>query len=281
MKLLLTGHSALDQFSDRTNKEFLPGGIYYNAESLLNCSGDDDKLYLLTGIDKNYLYYKNIYDHYDKTYCNYDCPGVKVELNVKTEGEREEKYLHMPEPLDIKNVLPDAETFDGILINFISGADINPDDAILLRNKTNAVIYADIHTLARGIDNKGNRYFRQIPDIDKWLKIFDVLQLNENELKTITGDSGEKGTAEFMLDQGCKVVIVTKGKYGARVYTRVNNELSSLFLTAAKVKEKNKVGCGDTFGAFFFYYYVTGYDLNYALRKAVDAAGKSAAGLKY
>jgi sugar/nucleoside kinase (ribokinase family) len=67
--------------------------------------------------------------------------------------------------------------------------------------------------------------------------------------------------------------LLQKTKRGAVIYFLENNNLVSESIPALKVNVKNKVGCGDIFGAVFFYTFLKFGDKIKALGSANTAAG--------
>ena len=130
----------------------------------------------------------------------------------------------------------------------------------------------DVHTLSRGLDENYKRKFRQIPDFDKWAKCIDIIQVNQSELFTLSPQKNESEIVEEIFDSGVKIICVTKGKLGAKVYFKESNEIISYFIVANKINNPNVIGCGDVFGAAFFYSYIRNKNVMDSLSKAVAAA---------
>jgi sugar/nucleoside kinase (ribokinase family) len=63
---------------------------------------------------------------------------------------------------------------------------------------------------------------------------------------------------------------------GARIYFLKDGELNSIFKPALRIDAKNKIGCGDIFGAVFFYGYLTNRNIVKSLELANTAAGLTA-----
>jgi sugar/nucleoside kinase (ribokinase family) len=103
-----------------------------------------------------------------------------------------------------------------------------------------------------------------------------LIQVNELEAKTLFNYEDELQTVREVMKQGTKCFIVTKGDAGARAYFPRDNEIEFVFTPSEKVQTLNKVGCGDIFGAVFFYRYMKNKNVREALMKANSAAGKSA-----
>jgi len=273
MKLLIAGHSALDTIITGDKVTSSPGGIIYNVLGVVACSKSDDNIFLLTGLDKSASEFAEVFTNCNLEFSSEIESVIRVELTLFEDKEREEKYLYMPGPLGFPP-FDKLNDFNGILLNFISGNDFTLLDVEAIRKNYSGIMYADIHSLSRGINEEGEREFRLIPEISRWLKCFDVVQVNENELFTLSCYKREREIAQYVLEHGVKILIVTKGELGAGAYYLSEDELEYIFVSAEKVEVNNRVGCGDIFGAFFFYYYVEGKNILQALKNGIEGAGK-------
>ncbi|NLT49587.1 MAG: carbohydrate kinase family protein [Ignavibacteria bacterium] len=206
-------------------------------------------------------------------FCEEKIPSVK--LIIHKEIEREDHYENFNSSLDISSIFNQIE-YDGIFINMITGSDILLEDLIEISKRNKGIIFCDIHTLARGVNSKGERIFRQIPDAARWLSNLDIVQANENEIKTICNSVNEETTAGFVLQNGVKIFLVTKGRNGITCYFNLSGKKGKVSLEALKIESNNSVGCGDIFGAVFFYSYIYKMDLQKSLQKAVFAASETA-----
>ncbi len=144
-----------------------------------------------------------------------------------------------------------------------------------LRGDFGGLIYFDVHTLSRGLDTNGNRNFRQIPEIERWLSCVNILQANENEIKSFGNFENELAAAQFILNSGPELFLVTKGKRGATVYKKVNQTIVRKDRASLNVDTVNRIGCGDVFGSVFFYNYITQNSVESSLDQAIRAAGIS------
>jgi sugar/nucleoside kinase (ribokinase family) len=122
------------------------------------------------------------------------------------------------------------------------------------------------------------REFRPIPKIDEWLNCIDILQCNVNELRTIYNGSEEE-SAKFVLNLGVKIILITKAEKGSVAYFMKENKLQKIEAQPFKVDSKNKIGCGDIFGATFFYHFLQTNDLQLSIQKA-NKAGAIAASIQ-
>lgn len=274
MRILIIGHSVEDHIHYGDSESIKPGGIYYTAAGLLKISSSDDEIHLITALQKNdYFLFADVYDQINTENVVWIDEIPKVYLYLHEKNERTECFEKIPQSLEFNNKL--YKEFDGVLINMISGFDIFLEQLIELRKNFNGLIYFDVHSLSRGFDEKKTRVFRRIENFEQWAKLIDIIQANELETKTLFQVQDEYEIAKELLSYGVKIFIVTKGEIGVRAYFKKENELESVFLSAEKFKAVNKVGCGDIFGAVFFYTYIKTQNIYEALRKANSAAGKS------
>ena len=148
----------------------------------------------------------------------------------------------------------------------ITGVDISSEILVEIRNTYEGKIYLDLHSLSRGFDQSNNRVFRTINDTDKWLNNVDVVQCNQNELKTLYKSVDQKEIIEKILSTNTKYLVITKGEKGAELYS------TNYFLNEETVKFStisNSVGCGDIFGAVFFSSYISTNNIEFSLREGV------------
>jgi sugar/nucleoside kinase (ribokinase family) len=234
----------------------------------------DDEIFLCTSMSKKDEYlFNGTYKKVNTAYLQYVSNIPTVKLTIYDDKERDETYSNITQNL----VIPTKELnkFDGIFINMITGFDINLNQMEEIRKECNCFIYFDVHTFSRGVSDEMKRNFRRIPGFDNWAKNIDILQVNEEEISTISDKKNEIDIVREMFSYGIKILIVTKDKHGARAYFIEENEIISVFISAIKVKVLNKVGCGDVFGAVFFYNYIRKRDIIDSLMAANFAAGVS------
>jgi sugar/nucleoside kinase (ribokinase family) len=275
MYLLLIGHSVLDTVIYSDSKTIKPGGVYYSAYGLNLIRGKNDIVKLLTFQDAgSKSYFEKLYNQFDNNLIKVVDKIPNVHLTVFDEGEREEKYLNFVDKLDISPI-KNEKYVDGILLNMITGLDVNLNDLIELKRLFNCPIYLDIHTLARRADESNFMQFALIKDADVWLSNVDIVQANENELRSIKNHQDESVIAEYVLSFNPKILIVTKGKLGSTAYIKQGNRIQTIYCKAVEAEAINKVGCGDIFGAVFFYTYLKTNSVETALNLANTVAGFS------
>jgi sugar/nucleoside kinase (ribokinase family) len=271
MKLLIIGHSVLDFIQSDETLKIRAGGIYYTISVLNRLKSDQDKIFLCSQYDdETYQYFKSEFEQINNNYLVRVDAIPKVHLNLFKDKERHEKYENIT-----NNLLTDFHNlnqFDGILINMITGFDITLNQLIEIRKDYKGLIFIDVHTLSRGLDEGYKRNFRLIPDFDKWAKCLDIIQVNQRELFTLYRNKNEIQIVEEMFNSGVKMVCVTKGDLGAKVYFINSSEIISYFIAARKINNPNIIGCGDVFGASFFYSYIRNKNEMDSLSYAVSTA---------
>jgi len=271
MKLLVIGHAVLDFIKSDDKHRKSAGGIFYTISALNRLKTNDDEIYLCSQFDdETYSYFKSEFEKVNNKFLEKVEKIPRVHLNLQKGRERHESYENISNNLSIN--LSDFNSFNGILINMITGFDITLDQLRYIRNNYSGLIYIDIHTLSRGLNEDYKREFKLIPDFKDWARGLDIIQVNQNELYTLSHKKSELAIIEEILEYGVQVLCVTKGERGARVYYKNQNEISSYFITARKIDEPNIIGCGDVFGASFFYSYIRNKNAVDSLTKAVKEA---------
>ncbi len=276
MKLLVIGHSVEDHFTEKGGSVVKPGGIFYTVLALQKFKSFEDTIYLNTSVaDENYNLFENLYDAIPHDYISKVDKIPKVYLTLHDFKERGETYESISQGLVVKT--ENLKQFDGILINMITGFDVGIEQLKEIRKNYKGNIFLDVHTLSRGLDENLKRNFRPVPGFGEWASAVDIIQVNENEIKTISAEENELSMAEDVLGKGVKILIVTKGENGARLYYKEDGEFFSIFKPSVRIEATNKIGCGDVFGAVFFYNYIKTGDARVSLEIANIAAGCSAA----
>ena len=274
MNFLVIGHSVVDRIQQGDVLQVNPGGIFYTTISLFNFLEKSDNLFLCTTVDKsNYNSFSFIYNNVEQEFIKISEVIPVVNLILKNSGERAEFYENISERIELD--FADLNRFSGILINMITGFDISIEQLQEIRKNFNGLIYFDVHTLSRGVAKDFERVFRPIPEFFKWAKCIDILQANSFELKTLSSRKSEQDIVNELLNYGIKQVIITKSSEGSILYYIENGNLRSIAQNALQTSAVNKVGCGDVFGAVYFYNYIRNKSVNDALLYANTAAGIS------
>ncbi len=269
-RILVIGHTVLDIIKYEDNSDTRPGGIYHTINTLVNIKEESDEIYLATLIPKeNYELYRHVYNKVNLDYSTTTESIPIVTLRLFDDKERHECHHKAADKITLSSQI-DYKQFDGILINMISGYDIDTDDLSFIREQSKCRIYFDVHTLARGYNIDGARKFKQIENVERWLENIDIIQMNQNEMWMLFGRINKTELIEKIFVLGVEIVIITKGEEGAEMYLRNGDEIS---LDALNVNAVNVVGCGDAFGASFLYRFTETDNPNTALKFANTVAG--------
>jgi len=273
MKFLIIGHTVEDHIFFRgKNQQIKPGGIFYAAAGMHYFKYVEDEIFLASSIEeRNYHLYSIVYENLNKTYIRKVDTIPKIHLKVYDDKERHEHYENLTNKLEIDS--SSLNEFNGIYINMITGFDISAEDVVNIRKNYSGKIYLDIHSLARGLEPNYVRNFRPVPDVNKWISSVDILQANENEILTLSKYKDELSIANELFSRGIKILIITKGDKGTTMISKEETALSVFDVPPIKIKTENRIGCGDVFGAVFFYSYIKFGDKIKALNLANIAGG--------
>jgi len=274
MKVVIVGQSVVDKIETDTGNFTKPGGIFYSILGMLQIGKLIEDFVLITNYStKHKDLFSSALDKVDLRLSRKVKNIPTVKLRIWKDKERDETYSNVTQRLTIP-LEKNFNKFDGILVNMISGFDLRISEFEILRGNYSGLIYLDIHSLARGIDENKNRIFRKIPSIKRWLNCAEIVQCNENELLTLYESNAENEIANYVLRYRPVILIITKGNKGVTVYSKFSEfEIAKLDIESIEVISKNKVGCGDIFGAVFFYYYIISQNVKKATNYANIAAG--------
>ena len=269
MEILIAGHSVVDHIYRNRKEIVLPGGIYYSALGFSSISNENDRLFLLTSSgEEDYQLFKPIYKQLDLSYIN-DFGGLPhVTFFEDGKVKRSPDYSKYIARLNYEKI-DNWKKLNGVYINMITGFEFDAGDFIDIRKKYKGKIYLDVHTLARALTVKNERYFRVIPDYERIIGSVNYVQVNEDELLTITPYDKLEKILETIFKLGVEILILTQGKKGVKVFT---NEGLAFDFDAVKVESVNRLGCGDVFGSFFFYLLLEGNKIEDVIEKSNFAA---------
>ncbi|MBA3895158.1 MAG: hypothetical protein H0X69_15985, partial [Gemmatimonadales bacterium] len=108
---------------------------------------------------------------------------------------------------------PMVRDLDAVYLNFISGFELALGTAQALRQGFGGPIYVDLHSLLLGMQHDGVRVPRPLQDAGSWLGCFDVVQLNEDEMRQLSPDP--LSLAVDAIGAGTSLLIVTLAAKGA------------------------------------------------------------------
>ncbi|MEP7226410.1 MAG: carbohydrate kinase family protein, partial [Gemmatimonadales bacterium] len=206
---------------------------------------------------------------------------------------------------------PMVRDLDAIYLNFISGFELCLGTAQALRQGFQGPIYADFHSLFLGMQQDGMRVLQPLPDAADWFGCFDLVQLNEDEMRQLSPDP--LTLSAQALEAGVSLLTVTLGPRGvayvaAPGFDRLANtdvtpsdpqgtrggqdptklrplrfaqgdNLSAVrtaLISAPAIETLDPTGCGDVFGAAAFARLLSGDSVEAALRHATVLAARNA-----
>jgi hypothetical protein len=174
---------------------------------------------------------------------------------------------------------PMVRDLDALYVNFISGWEMCLGTAEALRHGFPGPIFADLHSLFLGMQHDGVRVLRPLPDAPSWFRCFDVVQLNEDEMRQLSPDP--LGLAAAALGEGVKLLVVTLGARGAAYVAAPEDGDAAAVRTALVPAEPaealDPTGCGDVHGAALASRLAAGDDVETALRHAGRMAARNVA----
>ncbi len=256
------------------------GGILYNLLGLSFWGGEEITLYPICNLGEDcYREVMGIISQFE----NISPDGIRkrkernnhATIRYKPSGKREEALEGRLPPLGYEEVRPFLGV-DLLLVNFISGFDLELSALRMIRREFAGAIYMDLHSLTLGVDPLGRRYLRPIPQGEKWIAQADILQVNKEEAELLWG-SPLKGTKEFsrfgkrMLFLGPFCLLVTLGPQGTFL---LESSGTTHFPSPSGALFGNPTGCGDLFASGFIWEYLKSEDTHEACRSGNRLAAR-------
>ena len=225
-----------------------------------------------------------------------DAPNNRVVLRYDSAERRTEQMSGGVPPWTWAELGPMVRDLDAIYVNFISGFELSLPTAEALRRGFGGPIYSDLHSLFLGIMPDGMRVTRPLPDAPSWFGCFDVVQLNEDEMRELSPDPLSLSAAA--LGAGVSLLVVTLGGRGVAYVAGPEGSGAPLLggstgrrltgsvdrgaavrtarIPAEVVEVLDPTGCGDVFGAAAFSRLLAGDDVEAALVHATRLAARNA-----
>ena len=191
---------------------------------------------------------------------------------------------------------PMVADLDALYVNFISGFEMCLGTAQALRHGFSAPIYADLHSLFLGMHHDGMRVLRALPNAPSWFGCFDMVQMNEDEMRLLSDDP--LGLAAQAMAEGVQLLVVTLGAKGVVYVTQGRKDgtadddvpsfrrsvlpsapvpvLRTARIEAERVDALDPTGCGDVFGASAFSRLLAGDRVEEALAHASRMGARNA-----
>jgi sugar/nucleoside kinase (ribokinase family) len=234
----------------------------------------------------------------DTGICIVDQPNNRVELRYQDSERRCERLTGGVGAWEWSELQPIARTLDALYVNFISGFELDLGTTIALRAHFMGPLYADLHSLMLDIAPGGLRVPRPLEAWREWLRCFDAVQVNEDELGTLAAAWGDPWlfAAEAVGDEP-RLLLVTLGERGAVYFAAAGVaedprswQRAPVLTPGAPVadavrtqrvppelrpREGDPTGCGDVWGATFFCSLFAQRDIDEAMRRANAAAARN------
>jgi sugar/nucleoside kinase (ribokinase family) len=211
-------------------------------------------------------------------------PNNRVELRYTDDARRGERLTGGVPAWEWEELAEAVRGLDALYVNFLSGFEMGLATAEALRKGFGGPVYADLHSLFLGCPGAGVRRMRSLPEWERWVRCFDAVQLNEEELGMLLGESADPAAgARRVADQGPGLVVVTRGAEGASYARRrgVSDDPlrwrspvgaaavdTATIAPAARVVDGDPTGAGDVWGATLFSALLDGAPLDEAVRRA-------------
>jgi len=142
-------------------------------------------------------------------------PNNRVELVYADAHRRGERMSGGVPGWGWEELAPQVEGLDALCANFFSGWEFSLEASEALARAFPGLLYADLHSLFLGPPRDGPRLPRRLPEANRWLGCFDVVQLNREERALLTGVDLKRKPAGEVLEHGPDVALVTLGDDGA------------------------------------------------------------------
>ena len=262
------------------------GGILYNTTVMADLVGEGDALYPISRIGT---------DCYDAMRAMLDPRSVvsnrairvsrtgtsRNRIRYDEDMEKVEQLTNHIGPIPFEQIEPFLG-LDALLVNFIVGDDISLETMAAVRERATGLLYLDVHNLCLGIDAEGYRRRRAPEDWQRWIEMFDVVQMNEVEARLLAGVAGAGDQAADGPDQtggtgrlsgpdetlvaeddfiafgrsvialGPSVCVITRGPIGPVTVYRTDRETRAIAIPSEPAREVvDTTGCGDAFAAGF------------------------------
>jgi hypothetical protein len=244
-------------------------------------------------------------------------PNNRVVLHYYSSERRTERMAGGVPGWTWSELGPMVRDLDAIYLNFISGFELTLGTAQALRQGFSGPIYVDLHSLFLGMQHDGVRVLRPLQDAAAWLGCFDVIQLNDDEMRQLSPDP--LSLAADAIGAGTSLLIVTlaakgaayvaapgfDGWTGGQAVRRSGGRLDGLLaasrpgaltgpttrppdrltagplrtalLPAPSIELLDPTGCGDVFGAVAAARLFAGDSVEAAIRQANALAARNAA----
>jgi hypothetical protein len=256
------------------------GGIFYNTAILSQLTDKEDEIIPVSFIGEDvYTPAMAVLKKLPRVSTDglipIDQKNHKVILEYQSPSQRKEKALFNFPPLTWKQIKPFLGS-DIIIVNMITGWDIEEKAFFKIAKQQRKKLYLDVHFLVMGADKLGRRFPKRPDKIERWLNGSHFVQMNRMEYQIIAGDTAKEDFFKQNLQRD-QILIITDGKHGADMvrvdYGKIDLKHYPAFKLPAIV---DATGCGDAFGAGFVHKYLKTNEIEESIRFANQVAAANA-----
>ena len=206
---------------------------------------------------------------------NIDTEGLQIKEGEKTFFWSGKYHQDMNSRDTIDTQLNVLETFDPIVPESYYDCDF-----LMLGNLTPAVQMNVIKQLPKrpkliALDTMDFWMQIALDDLLNVIKEIDVLTINDEEARLLSGELFLKKAANKILTMGPKYLIIKKGEHGALLFDKNNNVFSAPALLLEEVFDPT--GAGDTFAGGFMGYLSSQNEINWDTMKKAIIVGSAMA----
>lgn len=207
-------------------------------------------------------------------------PNNRVELRYDRDGDRTERLSGGVPGWSWEELEPLARACDALYVNLIAGWELELPSARALGGAVGGPLYCDLHSMLLDHDPDGVRRPHVPPSWRSWVRCFDYVQLNEDELSLLADEEGRDPwtLARELWEEGPRVLFVTRGPAGATWLGgggpspgRGEEDVP------AAVEGGDSTGCGDVWGVTCFGGLLEGLGPAEAVGRANRLASRNAA----
>ena len=186
---------------------------------------------------------------------------------------------------------PLVSSCDALYVNFIAGWELDLHAAQRVRENHRGPLYCDLHSIFLGVGPGGVREPRPLEAWRDWVRCFDLLQVNEDELHLLAHAWGDPWRlAAEVVGEHTKVLFVTLGDRGAAWVAESGFDgltsaaggkgsapaTSGMAPAPRVVAEPDPTGCGDVWGMTGFVTLLGGASVRAAVERANELASRNA-----
>jgi sugar/nucleoside kinase (ribokinase family) len=288
MTITVIGHLCKDivhlpEEKDNTTPQESFGGIIYTLLTLANLMSERDTILPVFGVGQSD--YEVLIEQL-KQYKNIDTDGIfkfkgptnQVHLFYQKEAQTRiecSKQISAPIPF---NRIKSHINGDGVLINMISGSDITLETLDYIRmevREQRIPIHFDFHSLTLGIDQENKRFRRPLTDWRRWCFMLNSIQMSEEEALGLSAERYDETTLiNHLMPLMVRTLLITRGNRGVTtVIQDIHKKLTHKEISGVSFGDAiDPTGCGDVFGAAFFYSFLKSKDVHIAAEYANKVA---------